>query len=171
METEAETLAWQAQQAQREQQQLRRDTAALPTDGATPMDAEGSEGQQPSAVGQPQQQPAAAGEPQPQASLDSSAAGSTVGVGQRHNSTASLPAAAAAATADNDATANGTTAGCSGSSELPNSVAAAALAAAVVPPEQGGPAGAPGMYGAAPPHESFDDLLSRFQEQVGAMVP
>lgn len=92
--------------------------------------------------------------PQPQASLDSSAQGS---------------AAAGGLGSDGDGlgAAGGTDMGHSSSNELPPPVAEAAQAGAMVPPEQGGPAGHPGMYGRAPPHERFDVLLARFQSQVG----
>ena len=155
-----EALQWQAQQASREAEQLRR-TPSAAADAAAPMDADapgGSQGGSPTAAGASQQQ-AAGGAARPQASLASSEAGSAVGA-ERQPSTSSLPAAADAAAA----------AGAADAAELPPGVAAAAAAAGLVPPEQGGPAGAPGMYGSAPAHEEFDELLAAFQEQVGGWV-
>lgn len=158
VESEADALQWQAQQAAREARQLRRggpptQDCGLP--GVAPMDADGP------AAAQQQGSHGAGARPQPQASHDSSAAGSAV---------AGTSASPANGSVDGAASEGGaTTAGGvdhSGSSELPPAVADAALAEVVVPPEQGGPAGHPGMYGPAPPHESFDELLVRFQAQV-----
>lgn len=166
VETEAEVLAWQRQQAERERRQLRREAPTASHGGAPErpgaMDVEAA----PAAAAEAQ--PAAAGQRQerPQASLDSSEAGSAVGASQSHNNSVGdlaegaedCPAAPAAAAKS---------VGFSGSTHLPDAVAAAAMAEVLVPAERAGPAGAPGMYGAAPPHEAFDELLLRFQAQVG----
>lgn len=166
VEGEAETLHWQATQAARETAQLAGMVAAA-GGGAEPMDATPGEPaggaqaapQQAQAAQAAQQRQAA----QPQASLDSSEAGSAVGsASHRHNNSVGNLAgggagAGAAGVGEKD---------CHASSQLPDGVAAAALAEVLVPPEQGGPAGFPAMYGAPPPHEKFDDLLARFQAQV-----
>ena len=165
VEGEADTLQWQAAQAARDVAQLAGMVAASGIGGEVgaagePMEADSRGGQRAGSSGQGPRPAAAA---QPQASLDSSEAGSAVGsAAQEHNNSVGAFAAAAdaavAATADKD---------CHASSLLPEGVAAAALAEVLVPPEQSGPAGHPTMYGAPPPHEKFDELLARFQAQVG----
>ncbi len=172
VEGEADTLQWQAAQAARDVAQLAGMVAASGIGGEAgaagePMEADSPGGQPAGSSGQGPRPAAAAqqqhGTAQPQASLDSSEAGSAVGsAAQEHNNSVGAFAAAAdaavAATADKD---------CHASSQLPEGVAAAALAEVLVPPEQSGPAGHPTMYGAPPPHEKFDELLARFQAQVG----
>lgn len=167
MEGEADVLQWQANQTALEHAQLAGMVAAGGADrqadaaGGDPMDADAPGGQPAGSSGQGPRQHGM-GQPQPQASLDSSEAGSAVGVAEReHNNSVGALAAAdgpSAATADKD---------CHASSQLPEGVAAAALAEVLVPAEQGGPAGHPAMYGAPPPHEKFDELIARFQAQVG----
>ena len=160
VEGEAEAIHWQATQAAQATAQLAGMVAAAAnSSGGEAMDADQPAGQP--AGGAPQQAQQQAQQAQRQASLQSSEAGSAVGSAVQshsHNNSVGNFADAGAGVGEKD---------CHASSQLPEGVAAAALAEVLVRPEQGGPAGFPAMYGAPPPHETFDELLARFQAQVG----